>query len=250
VKTALQLVILLILIITGVVIYGLHLGGSDNPINKELRSSILKSTLTKSVLALNDPGDHKFMYASPATSSITVEVDVQAGIVPHPSLKSWLEGMLKETLGKQADVRIDYDNNIPPQTSFTYTELLSIAKKTRDPLLAAQANYLHIIYLSSSANEPTNAGMVLTSTDMFIFKHVINELNQMESIRARIEHSTIKHEWAHLLGIDHVDQENCIMSPRVEVYENRRFQGGNIPTEYCPETLFLIDQLKKEASKK
>jgi hypothetical protein len=250
VKTAIQLVILLILIATGIVVYGLHLGGSENPINKELRESFLKSTLTRGVLALNDPGDHKFMYTSPASAGITIEVDLQPGIVPHPNLKSWLEGMLKETVGKHADVRIEYDNNIPPQASFTYTELLSLAKKTRDPLLAAQANYLHIIYLSSSANEPTNVGMVLTATDMFIFKHVINELSQMDSIRARIEHSTIKHEWGHLLGLDHLDLDNCIMSPRVEVYENRRYQGGNIPTNYCPETLFQIDLLKKEAAKR
>jgi hypothetical protein len=32
------------------------------------------------------------------------------------------------------------------------------------------------------------------------------------------------------------------MNEKVEVYDRRRFQGSNIPTTYCPEELFQLQQ--------
>ena len=68
-------------------------------------------------------------------------------------------------------------------------------------------------------------------------------MSDLSHIQNMIEQSTIMHEWGHLLGLDHINQEDCIMNERVEVYENRRFQGSNIPTTYCAEELYQLHQL-------
>jgi hypothetical protein len=187
------------------------------------------------------------VYLSPKTTSLTVEVDIAPNIIPHPALNSWLKGMIKETAGKRVEIRTETDPDIPSKNQYTYTELMTLAKKTRDPLLAAQDNYLHILYVPRCQNAPTNAGLVLTATDLFIFQDVINGLSETPSVRALIERSTLMHEWGHLLGLDHLRQDNCIMSETVEVYGNRPFQDVNIPTAHCSDTLFQLDQIKKEA---
>ncbi len=45
------------------------------------------------------------------------------------------------------------------------------------------------------------------------------------------------HEWGHLLGIDHVDNPECIMSSFVEVEDKTLFRVQDIPVAYCPETI-------------
>lgn len=245
-----EFVVLVVLVVVGFLVYQLYLADGSVPFNKELRESFLKSSFTRSVLALNRPGDQRFIYLNQDSNKLTVEVDIQAGIVPNHQYKMWLTQMIKDTTGKIADIRESYDSDILPKPAFSYTELLSMAKKTRDPLLAAQPNYLHVLYLGESSNEPTNVGMVLTATDIFLFKQVVIQLSDRESIRSKIERSTIMHEWGHLLGLEHVALENCIMNEKVEVYENKKFQGSNLPTDYCAEEEFWLMKLRTEAGEK
>jgi predicted Zn-dependent protease len=86
---------------------------------------------------------------------------------------------------------------------------------------------------------------VVNQNTIFIFQPVIKKLSNEPHIHDRLEQSTIMHEFAHLLMLEHIDQPDCIMTQTVEVLEHTRYQAGNIPTEFCPETLFQLDRLKR-----
>lgn len=249
-KTFVELLILLILVSAGLLIYGLHVGGPDNPINQAIRDHVLKSSFTRTIMALNEPGDFRYQYLRTQNGVVTIEVDIAPGITPGKDLETWLKGMIKDTTGKTVSITQSHDGNIPAKSEFSYTELITYAKKSRDPLISSQPSYLHILYLPRSSNDPTNAGMVLSAADIFIFKDVINELSDRENIRARIEQSTIMHEWGHLLGLEHNDQTNCLMSETVEVYPERKYQAAAIPTAYCPNDYAILARFKKEANAK
>jgi hypothetical protein len=219
----------------------------DNPTNLALRPTILKIPYAQTLFRLNQPGDRRFAYAATQNSPLIIEVDYAPNIVPEAKLQTWLESMVQETLKKPARVIIETTPQIPAQNDYTHQELYTHAKAAQNPQLKSPS-YLQLVYVNRSQDTPTNSGVVLTSETMFLFQDAMYELSTQSHIRDRLVESTIKHEWGHLLGLEHIDQEDCIMSETVEVYENRRFQATNIPTDYCPPTISALNLLLHQAN--
>lgn len=245
-KLFIELLILIILSTYLILFYSFHWADPENTINVELRPIINRQKITKNLFKLNRVGDNVFTYTNPQHKQITVEVDYQSDITLTPELDLWINNMINNTLGKKVEVIIDDKNQLTPKPSYTDQELFHLTSSQSH--YKSTTPYLHIIYLSNSSEVPTNAGRVVNQDTIFMFANVLNSLSNKDDINLMLEQSTLMHEYGHLLGIKHIDQENCIMSELVEVYGSSRYQGGNIPTEFCPETLYQLKKLTQQTN--
>lgn len=246
-KLFIELIVLSFLLVFIFLMVTLTLMPYDNPTNLALRPIILKLPYTQTLFRLNQPGDRRFAYAASKNSPLIIEVDYAPNVVLEAQLQIWLETIVQETLKKPVQVVIESTPQIPSQPDYTHQELYALAKAAQNPQLKSPS-YLQLIYVNRSQDTPTNSGVVLTSETMFLFQDAMYELTDQTHIRDRLVESTIKHEWGHLLGLEHIDQEDCIMSETVEVYETRRFQATNIPTDYCPPTISALNLLLHQAN--
>jgi hypothetical protein len=224
----------------------LRIADQVNAFNQKYRETFLKSEIAKKLLFLDRPGDDRFEYLSGEKKTVLVEVDYQRGKVPERSeIEGWVGLMILKILRKNVDIRFADQDEIVNIEEFSDSELREAAKQARDFKASDEKSYLHIVYVSKSSQVPSNTGLALTANEIFIFKDTINSLAEREAIRDAVEQSTIKHEFGHLLGLEHVERDGCVMSERVEVYGNRRFQFDNIPLEFCEESLEDLERIKE-----
>lgn len=219
----------------------------ENPVNQKYRQTVLKSGVLRKLFFLNRPGDSRYEYFSPYRNTLLVEVDFQAGRQPNVEVKDWIRGLAAETIRKDVRVEVSQEEKIGDVESFSDEELRDLAKATRDFTPESRHPYMHVMYVSTSGEYPSNTGLVLTDQDVFIFQDRIKELSDQATVRKLVEVSTIKHELGHLLGLEHVDREDCVMSELVEVYHPGKYSFESIPTEFCEESLQELQRLWLEA---
>ena len=245
-KLVVETLILIILSIYLILFYSFQWADPENTINVELRPIIIRQQTIKNLFKLNRIGDNVYTYTNPQYPTITVEVDYQSDITLTPELDLWIDNMINDTLGKKVEVIIDDNNQLTPKSSYTDKELFQLTSSQVH--YRSTTPYLHIIYLSSSSEVPTNAGRVVNHDTIYMFANVLGSLSDKVDIQLMLEQSTLMHEYGHLLGVEHIDQENCIMSKKVEVYGSSRYQGGNIPIDFCPETLYQLKKLTHQTN--
>lgn len=221
-----------------------HLVDEGNPINQNFRINFLKHDIIRQALLLNDSGDDRFRYLKPLPLNVVVEIDYQTGVSPDIEAEYWVREMISETLGKDVEVIVNEDKNIPDLPIFTDNQIAKLLKSTKNEY-RPDSNYLHIIYISSSSVLPNNSGSVVGPNEIIIFKDTINSLTKDTLDLKKIEHSTIQHEFGHILGLKHTERENCVMSETVEVFEddNKKVKN-NIPLTHCADSLVELDKIK------
>lgn len=219
--------------------------GSSNYVNEQLRPLFLQIAMTRWIFFLNDIGDARFDYVSSDKPTILVEVDYQQGKNPDGSLEEWMDKLVGETVRKKVEVEVSEERKIADAQEFSDRELRELSKVTKDYDSSENRSYLHVLYVSKSSDFPSNTGLALSANELFIFRDGIDGLSDRESMRARIEESTIKHEFGHLLGLEHVEWDDCVMSEKVEVYEKRKYQFENIPLDYCKESLDRLREMRR-----
>jgi len=103
---------------------------------------------------------------------------------------------------------------------------------------------LNIVYTSSYSEKPSSIGLVIHRDTVYIFNDALKKLSEKSAVNNILEKTTIMHEWGHLLGVDHILNDDCVMSEVVEVYDNPSY-GKSLPTKYCWEELEAIKIIKK-----
>lgn len=225
-----------------------RLAESSNAINRQYRPLFLHSQILRKLFFLDRPGDNRFVYFSPQKAKLVVEVDYQIHRDPNSEVVSWIKDLAFDTLGKD-DVEVDEvseEDRIEDVEEFSDNKLVMLERKTRNLVPKRNESYLHILYVSQSSEAPSNTGLTLTVDAIFIFKDAIFSLSERSSIRALVEESTLRHEFGHLLGLEHVESSDCVMSERVEVYAKKRFQFENIPLEFCEESKSSLRELREK----
>ena len=235
----------LVVLVYVFLLYCFRIADLGNSINQTYRSFFLRFPITRTALLLDRPGDARFELFSPG-DSLSVEIDYQTGREPDPRVGEWMERIAAQTLDKKVRITLAKEGGIPNNSAFSDRELRKLARDTRDRALAKNRAYVHIIYVSESADFPSNTGLVLTDKDLFIISDGIEALTDSRNARSLVEESTIAHEFGHLLGLEHVEREDCVMSETVEVYESGKFQFESLPTDFCEESLSALEEIRRE----
>lgn len=219
----------------------------SNAINRQYRPLFVHSQILRKLFFLDRPGDNRFVYFSPQKTKLAVEVDFQNHRDPNTEVVSWIKDLVFDTLWKDdVEVSVSKEDRIEDVEEFSDQQLVTLERKTRNLFPKRNESYLHIVYISQSSEVPTNTGLTLTGDTIFIFRDAMVSLSERSSIRALVEESTIRHEFGHLLGLEHVDRPDCVMSERVEVYAKKRFQFENIPMEFCEESKSSLRELREK----
>lgn len=126
--------------------------------------------------------------------------------------------------------------------SFGDADLNRLRKSVRNAL--DPMSTIYVVYVTTYAEKPESAGVVLHRDTIFIFNDTLLSLSEDVETRERMELSTLKHEWGHLLGLNHTISPDCVMSERVKVYDQPPI-GWIVPIEHCEETLLELENIKQ-----
>lgn len=237
-KLIFEICLLVVLFIFFSIFYALHFADPGNFIDRELRPALISSPFSRRLFNLNRIGDWQKTY-SQSNSPLKVQVWFDPAFTPNLKLESWLNAMVKDTTARETAIAIN-PLEPPPSQYLADADLKQLHKQ-----YTPQSDSLTLFLLGESSASPTNAGLVLYPNSIFIFETTINHLTDRPDLQDKLELSTLMHEWGHLLGLDHINQDGCIMSEKVEVYDSRLFRGSNLPTRYCGEELYQLGTLKK-----
>ncbi len=217
--------------------------GNKTAVGRTLKDFVIRYPVLIPLLDLNEPGDEKYVYLNPAYVQLRVNVYTTDEIRPDGRISNWINEIISETTGKKAvisnPVQFDYENRV----GYSDEDLNSI----RDQIAgkADSPSDLNLIYLNLYAEKPSSVGLVLHRDTIFLFKGALEKLSESGYINDVLEKTTIMHEWGHLLGIDHINTDYCIMSETVEVFDNPPI-GKTLPKKYCWEELEVLKKVKKE----
>lgn len=210
---------------------------------KFLKSKILKYPEIINLINLDEPGDGKYIYVSPKSNKLTVKTYSVNKYVPDENVGVWIKEIMSESLGKEAvvydTVEIGYEGN-----GMLSNDDINIIREKVSEENGIPAD-LNIIYAGKYTVKPSSLGLVLHRDTVFIFKDAIAQMSEKGYINDVLEKTTIMHEWGHLLGLDHFEADHCIMSEKVEVFDNPP-AGKSLPKNYCWEELNEINELKKD----
>lgn len=209
----------------------------ENALSGLVGNSVLKSEFLIKSFNLNKPGDFRYVYMFDQSNEINVNIYYSDDSSPSGEIQDWVGKMVESTLKKHTrinEVSLDYKD---VKDGYEDEDLIGLRNK-----LAKNSSIpeLNIIYLTKYSPSPEYLGITLSRDTIFIFKGGFESINENTKIMARIEESTIMHEWGHLLGVAHVEDENCIMSEAVHFYSNRKLYLSEVPIEYCAEELSQI----------
>ncbi len=207
-----------------------------------LKREIIKNPYLVSLINLNQPGDARFIYLSSKDSIIPMELRYLDNSQIDEEIEVWIQEMIIETLNK--DVSIDsLLLDVSKQEVYSDKDLNQI----RDGFASRFESKpkLFIVYLTKYQEKESYVGITLHRDTIYIFRDAMENLTEQKQTLKQLERSTIMHEWGHLLGVEHVDNPDCIMSSFVEVEGRALYRGKDIPTRYCPETTQKLDIQRK-----
>lgn len=208
------------------------------PVNESFRSFFDKSLLLRRAFMLNQPGDARSDYYSARPfSKLIVEVYISAGVL-YPSTLELLKNGLGEVVNKPGGISIVEKNLTQEEASVTDKFLAALGKDI--PAYPQSTAVMRIYVLSTYAPHPSLLGLTINAYGFAIFKGGIESSSDHRWVDEDLEKETILHEIGHLLGAEHLENENCIMNKFVDVPNDI---GLNfVPTKYCYEDLQALKQ--------
>jgi predicted Zn-dependent protease len=213
------------------------LGEDDNWFNANLRAKLSRSVLLRSGLSLNNPGDAAYDYLADRKQRVIIEVDVQQGLEFSTGTLAEVERQIMEITGKTVEIRLS-SVVASANSSFNDSDLRQLKDNYHTVRPMKSQAVFYILLVNRYAEDPNQIGTTLGAEGSVVFADAITDLRTEKS---NLEVSTILHEFLHLLGIGHVDEEDCIMNAAIEVGGIR---GRNVSTDFCPTELELINQTK------
>jgi len=214
------------------------IGNENSSFNRTSRFSLGKSEFLRNIFGLHNDGDARKEYLI-GTTPILVEYAESPGDPIPDAVRTAFEGKIKQLTGRDAK-----SYSVDPVPSGTLTDeniriLMEVRKRNFEP-----GSPIIMVFSVDNFQAATNSvgktyqeyGIILSGSRL---KDTTQ--NSPEALPA-FQLSTLMHEFGHQVGLDHNDQENCIMNPEVELpVQTGIFANEVTSTDYCS---FELDQLQ------
>jgi hypothetical protein len=219
--------------------YIFNVAPPENSFSQKYRQTVLQNYVLKEFLRLNQPGDARYDLKN--NQKIRIDVYYQNDLRLRPDTLPRVVLELKQVL---ADKDISYDAQPlgieinPVINDEGIKELLK--QKPVDWSFMDSTARVQIFVLKEYEEVPTYVGLVQDANNIFLFMNMIKDVSDQQESSYKIEVSTILHEFAHLLGADHVEAQDCILNERVE--NVRHGMPVSFRTSFCQQDIEEINK--------
>lgn len=219
-------------------------GDEANFFNTNVRATLAQYKLTRNFFALHETGDARSDYLGSRYLKILIEVDSFSGQAPAPAVMYDLAERIKSTTGKPTTV-IFSDEDIPNRDITAIGDIDQIIDTHRTSYSGADTAVVYLLIIDRFPDEPTSLGsthdadQIILSTQAlqdFTADHVATYDNYLLS--------TALHEFGHLVGLSHNDQEGCLMNTHAEADHIPKFNVQDVITNFCAFEQAQLLQLK------
>lgn len=213
-----------------------------NGVNRLFRKPIIRSKLLKTAFRLKQLGDARFDYA-------TNEQYDNLHIIPFISEGFAYSGnSLSEAVSEMVRV-VSPAKNIVLERTRTLSDIPEgIDDRMLNKILSDHpANFspanrtavVQIFLLGHYIPKPTYLGYSKNAYAVFLFSDAMDDASSTKQSRTDIETSTILHEFAHILGAEHIANKGCILD---EKFESDSQFTSPVTTQYCKWDIEAIEE--------
>lgn len=242
--TAALLVVILVTFSFSFLRYQANNGQQDTWFNMHWRDRAAEHPLIRWILGLHQAGDGRSDYFHPERSEgfpVRVFVD-PAVMVPSGSIEAALPEMVKllGSGGFAIGTPFQLASSKDAYTSADFRSLAAQASK-----VDSSQTPLDIFVLTKDSASTTQLGSTVREHGIVVFLGSIQELTQEVNAQDALVTSTILHEFGHQVGLEHVDDQQCIMAAIVEQPVSTTWSPQTVPTRYCAGELGLVNALQQ-----
>lgn len=227
--------------------YSANADEQDNWFNDEYRESFSHYKYLRDVLGLHWDGDAKADYLlNRKYTKLRIEVDRYDECSISANAISSFVSVIEPIIDKPGEIKITMNDTIPLGfESYDSEQIRALTGRYKGFSTRGDEAVLYILCLNKYSETPSNIGLTVFEDGIVLFWETISELVQdNREMTDSYVISTLLHEFGHQLGVDHVENEQCIMAASVE---NPKLVDGVVfraSTEYCEEELEEIQKVK------
>lgn len=237
ITTILLTFIILLLFLYGTLYLFFNLTSRTNSINTNLRPIVIKYPLLRTLLRLHQIGDYRYDIGNNNYKDLEITVYQNRSNKLNSNTLNAISNQLYNILKQPKNVTFvekELPSDIPVEIDDS--QMKSVLKKY--PLTNIDKARIQIFVLDKYTQIPTYAGLVRNANSVFLFMEPIKDVSRFQSSSMAAEVGAILHEIGHLLGAEHIDAFDCIMTDKVENYNYGR--PTSIRDKYCPEDIIEI----------
>jgi len=203
--TLLLLIIILFIFSYIFLYYFFNLAPKDNYFNKTFRPKIISNFFLRKIFKLHTIGDARYDYLKDDVfKSLMINVFNQEGETLTDETKNQLVSKISALIKKPDGITISEKTlEDPLPENVTDQDLINLLKIYQHN--SNKKAQLNIFVLKKYEPHPTYTGLVIDAGSIFIFMDTVRDLSFYEKTTTSAEISALLHEFAHLLGAEHVE---------------------------------------------
>lgn len=235
-------IVLLLSIISSSLLYCVfyiffNLVNPANSINQTFRKTILQQPQLRKSFRLEQVGDARYEYFHNPSMPLIISLYYEEGISLDPKTLEIVNHEVRKITHKNVIILQKPQTIINVPSKIQDTDIAIIEKKFgQDTSVWSNVVPLSIFLLSYYTPHPSYAGLVTDAHSIILFNTAIENVTTNPESRSSMEIGTILHEFAHLGGAEHIQNQDCILA---ETVENLNFfqKISHITNTYCEEDI-------------